>query len=434
MDATRASSRYCVAEQRAAELGERPVERRRRRRRRAAGRRASPSSVEQCARSPAAYMMEKCCPTLGLVERRGVRRLDAVAERLEEPRRRARRGDALGVRPRTASPGAPREHADAEPPGRGADLVRDTDAPAAARCTDRRAWRPRSRRGSRRCRAPSASRRPRRRGRRALADVGAERRRGRATASGRRGRTRSPGCGSSRRRRSRARSATMPDGDRRRRAAARAAGRAARVPRVARRAVGVRLGRRQRAELGRVGPAEETKPGGAELRRRGSVSCGATKPTSRQRPRAHVVRVARGVAEEVLQEERHAAERPVRQIASPRPRRAPRSKSGMDDGVQLRVHALDARDRRVDQLERASPRRGGRARPGRWRRGRRVRPTWAGTLRHLASPAQDGFGGARSCRASSAAVPSRRGAPPRSPPRRGEPPRPSAAPRAREVG
>ena len=76
-------------------------------------------------------------------------------------------------------------------------------------------------------------------------------------------------------------------GDRRRRAAARAAGRVRRVPRIARRPVGVRLGRRQHAELGHVGAPEEDEPRGAELASRGRSRAGrgSRAPSGRATPK-----------------------------------------------------------------------------------------------------------------------------------------------------
>ena len=135
--------------------------------------------------------------------------------------------------------------------------------------------------------------------------------------------------------------------DRRRRAAARATRRAARVPGVARRAVGVGLGRRQRAELGRVRLAEEDEARGAEPRGRVGV-VRRHEAEALEQAGAHVVGVVGRVGEQVLQEERHAAKGPAWQV---RRRRlgARLLEERDDDRVQLRVDRLDAGNGRVDE-------------------------------------------------------------------------------------
>ena len=99
--------------------------------------------------------------------------------------------------------------------------------------------------------------------------------------------------------------------DRRGRAAARAAGDACRVPGILRRRRRARLAGQREAELARVRPAEEHQPGALQTpdvlavgrdRRRVGEEAGAARRCARPRATA-----------EVLQEKRHAAERPVGQ-------------------------------------------------------------------------------------------------------------------------
>src|SRR5262249_38545492 len=71
-----------------------------------------------------------------------------------------------------------------------------------------------------------------------------------------------------------------------------------------------------------------------------------------QEARAEVARIAFRETEEVLQQEGHTAERTVRQAAVAR-LHAGAFEEAMDHRVDLRIHALDAIDRGVDQLERA---------------------------------------------------------------------------------
>ena len=116
---------------------------------------------------------------------------------------------------------------------------------------------------------------------------------------------------------------------------------------IARRAEAPRLGRREDAELGRVGLAADDEAGvDVALRqllghRRGVVA---------REVGPLVERRAGELRAEVLQEERHAAERPVGQLAR---RLVPGAVEELvDDRVQLRVELLDARDRLADQLGR----------------------------------------------------------------------------------
>jgi hypothetical protein len=71
-----------------------------------------------------------------------------------------------------------------------------------------------------------------------------------------------------------------------------------------------------------------------------------------QEARAEVHRIAFGVAEEVLQEERYAAERTVGQ-GVPARLVARAVEEPVDHRVQLGVQPLDALDGGIDQLERA---------------------------------------------------------------------------------
>ena len=76
-------------------------------------------------------------------------------------------------------------------------------------------------------------------------------------------------------------------------------------------------------------------------------------PSVAQHARAHVDRVARRVAEEVLHQERHARERAVPGTIGPRLLRGRASKRGWMTAFSCGLQPLDARDRGVDQLERA---------------------------------------------------------------------------------
>ena len=63
-----------------------------------------------------------------------------------------------------------------------------------------------------------------------------------------------------------------------------------------------------------------------------------------------MLRVAGAVREEVFDQERHAAERTVGQRSFRFGARL--FKARMDDGVDLRIELLDARDRLIDKFER----------------------------------------------------------------------------------
>ena len=272
VERTRASRCSCVAEQRAAELRERPGEAARRRRRRA--RRPGAASAPRLeARARWSRTSSRSAGrALALVERRGMRRLDAVAERLEEPAGALGRGDALGCTS-NCSPGARVRTPMRSRPG--AAPTSSQERPRRRRRGVRVAGH-RARRSTSRTRGgvahASASRRPRPTSPPSARRVGAERR-----AAARR--LQADEAALARRDADRAaavvrvrRPATMPDGDRGRRAAARAAGRVARVPRVARRA------EREPARSSAAAPSSGvlvrprmTKPARAELRR--EVAC-----------------------------------------------------------------------------------------------------------------------------------------------------------------
>src|SRR5439155_742107 len=83
-------------------------------------------------------------------------------------------------------------------------------------------------------------------------------------------------------------------------------GGAAGVPRVAGRAVGHGLGGGRGTQLGHVRPPEEDEAGRAEARR--EVRVVALYPLElAQQPHTRVIRIARRVADQVLQQEGHAA-------------------------------------------------------------------------------------------------------------------------------
>ena len=139
-------------------------------------------------------------------------------------------------------------------------------------------------------------------------------------------------------------------GDGCRGATAGAACRMRRVPRVLRRAVRVRLGRRQDAELRHVGLADRDQAGVAEplgqerVHRRAEVSV-------LEHLHAQVERLAGEGGSDVLEEERDALEGAVRKRASRC--LAALLEELVDDGVQLGIQLLHPRDRGVDELERA---------------------------------------------------------------------------------
>ena len=96
-------------------------------------------------------------------------------------------------------------------------------------------------------------------------------------------------------------------------AAARAAGGDVEIPRVVRGAIGDGLGGHRRSEFGQVGLAADHEAGGAEAF---DEPCVLRLDPARvlRHLQAAVVRVAGGVRDRVLEQERHAAERPGRQI------------------------------------------------------------------------------------------------------------------------
>ena len=147
---------------------------------------------------------------------------------------------------------------------------------------------------------------------------------------------------------------TMPGGDGCRGAAARAARRAGGVPRVAGRPPRERLGGRHAAELGAVRPPGGDEAGGAEPADQRGVGRRDERGLL-QRAVAVADRLAGVRGPQVLQQERHAAERAVGQVAGGG--LAGVVEPADDDGVELRVDRLDPFDRRVEQLAAASPRR-----------------------------------------------------------------------------
>ena len=120
------------------------------------------------------------------------------------------------------------------------------------------------------------------------------------------------------------------------------------VPRIVGRAVGERLGRDARRELGRVRLADEHEPGRAEARGEPGV-VGRDPLQAFQESHAAVERVAGRVAHRVLHEERHPAQRAVGQARIPC-FGACALEALMDDGVERGIQRFDARDRRVDEL------------------------------------------------------------------------------------
>ena len=130
-----------------------------------------------------------------------------------------------------------------------------------------------------------------------------------------------------------------PGGHRRRRAAARSAGAVVEIPRIAGGAEPARLGGRRQPHLGRVGLADDDEPGALEAE--GELAVVVEHVVGEQRA------AVRGdhaliVGAEILQEIRHAGERPV-------------CKPGAQRGPGLIVHARDDRvDRGVARLDRAS--------------------------------------------------------------------------------
>jgi hypothetical protein len=107
------------------------------------------------------------------------------------------------------------------------------------------------------------------------------------------------------------------------------------------------LGRRQDAPLGRVRLAAQDEARLAEAA--GEVGLEVLAPVEVAEHRHAVAEALAGaVAPEVLQQQRHPAERAVRQRASSRVARGVERRR--DDGVELGVQLLDAVDRRVHEL------------------------------------------------------------------------------------
>ncbi len=131
-------------------------------------------------------------------------------------------------------------------------------------------------------------------------------------------------------------------------AAARAAGGAPQIVGVAARRPRGRLRRREDAELRRVGLADDDEAGAAERGDEVAVVRHAV-PVALEGQEARGVERAADRGADVLDEDRHAAERAVRRILG--------LGSGLlverhDDGAELVVVALAPRDRGVDELER----------------------------------------------------------------------------------
>ena len=126
-----------------------------------------------------------------------------------------------------------------------------------------------------------------------------------------------------------------------------AARRVLEVPGVAGCAVGDRLGRRQDAEFGHIGLADGDEACVAEARTENGVD-GQTEVGLLQGAHAQVGGLAGEPGAEVLEQEGHAAEGPVGQLA--RGLLARLVVEPMDDRVDLGVDALGALDRGLDQL------------------------------------------------------------------------------------
>ena len=199
---------------------------------------------------------------------------------------------------------------------------------------------------------------------------------GRATASTRRGRNSSRECGSSRHRRWRDATATMP--------LATAAAEPpleppvvrVGVPRVARRAVRERLGRGHEPSSGVLVRPMHTKPASRNARAR--CRCdrrGSPRPSAAPMPSWY----GSPSTAESRSLNRIGTPRNGPSGSGPRGLRACLVVERVDDRVELAVQLLDAVDRGVDELERVTPRRVGRARPGRSRRG--MRRPWSAPCR-----------------------------------------------------
>ena len=156
--------------------------------------------------------------------------------------------------------------------------------------------------------------------------------------------------------------------DRGRGTAARTARRLRRVPRITRRPVRKRLGSGNESEFGRVRAADDDEAR-VEVLLRERVGLIVFPVRVAQELHALVDRIALDAREQILEHERHAAERSVRQFAPGLLARLVEQR--MDHRVQLAVQFLDAVDGFVDQFERRRLTASGRVRPARWRRGRR---------------------------------------------------------------
>ncbi len=137
-------------------------------------------------------------------------------------------------------------------------------------------------------------------------------------------------------------------GYRGRRPAGRAAGRMTGIPRVPGGGKAHRLRRHRRTELRHVGAADSDESGrgehlGEERRHRpGHVPQGAD---------AERRRLTGDQAAEILEQDRHAAERAAGQVTS---RFLPRQvESRPDHGIQVRIKALDPEDGGIDEFKRA---------------------------------------------------------------------------------
>ena len=135
--------------------------------------------------------------------------------------------------------------------------------------------------------------------------------------------------------------------DRRARSAARAARAVVAMPGIARRTVGERLGRRVRAELGDVRPAEDEA---ARVDQALRQERGRARDVARRLRRAKpLVPGLAGLRDRrVLQEDRHTGQGAGRL----RPRLVERLlEAGMDDGVEQGIEGLDRADRLRDDLD-----------------------------------------------------------------------------------
>lgn len=110
------------------------------------------------------------------------------------------------------------------------------------------------------------------------------------------------------------------------------------------------LGGGNDAELRCIGATEDHEAGGTQLR--GEVRILGRPPVQPlEQLHAGVVGIPHGFAAQVFEEKRHTAKRTVRELGRSR-LGARLFEAGMDDGVQLGIELLDARNRSVDELER----------------------------------------------------------------------------------